>query len=85
MLSEQVGKIEKRLDIQRTQLSELDENIDEAVNRDTVVELIKDMVLITPSCRCKKNQRLEESDRSSDHYSKCQKTISCSSRSVNCM
>ena len=85
MLSEQVGKIEKRLDVHRTQLSELDENIDEAVDRDTVVELIKDMVLATPSCGCKKSQRSEESDRSSDHYPKRRRTISRSSRFVNCM
>ena len=76
MLTERVGKIERRLDVHRTQLNELDENIDEAVDMDTVVELIKDIDLATPSCvhgKCKKCRRSEESAR--DHNPKCRRTI----------
>ena len=75
MLSEQVGKIEKRLDEYHTRLKILEDDFDEGVDKDTVDELI-DMVLAMQSCihgKCQKCQRSEESV--SDHHPKHRRTI----------
>ena len=72
MLTEQVGKIEKRLDEYHTRLKILEDDFDEIIDKDTA----------TPSCECK---RSEESDRSSDHHPKRRRTISRSShRKIRC-
>src|SRR5688572_1731606 len=71
MLSEQVGKIEKRLDGYHIRLKILEDDFDEVINKDTIVELplgakakAIDMVLAMPSgsacCdhgKCKKHRR----------------------------
>ena len=57
MLSEQVGKLEKRLDDYCIQLNKLQDNIVKKVDRNTVIELIDEMVFVTSNCVHNKHKR----------------------------